>query len=107
MRTAGWTARMRLMSEIPSVSSGRRGSRITTSGRCSRTSAIAAAGVARAAHDLEPVADPEEPGDALAGPIVGIDDQQPRRRLVEVIVRGGPVLAGRRRGGVGHGPILP
>ena len=60
---------------MPSETSGRRGSRTTTCGRWARARLDRRIDVAGRPDDVEPVPDAQDPGHALARPVVGVDDE--------------------------------
>ena len=77
------------MKRAPASIAGRRGSTTTTSGwPTSRTISRAASAAPAPPDDDEAVADPQQPGEALADPVVRVDDEHAEWR--------------RRRGWVGH-----
>ncbi len=76
MCTVGSIARMRRMSATPPDTSGSRGSTITTSGRWSADQGDGLGDLAGAPDDGEAVSDAEDPDQALARAVIGVDDEQ-------------------------------
>ena len=75
----GTTARRPAMKAMPASTSGRRGSTMTTSGRVVERELEGRPGVPGAADDDHPVADGQQPRQALADTVVRIDDEHAER----------------------------
>ena len=79
----GPRARSRAMNAIPPSTSGRRGSTMTTSGRSLDREVERRPRAARPCHDHDPVADRQQPRQALADTVVRVDDEHAKPAAVD------------------------